>query len=219
MLTAAMLLPPPPLAAHVAFLGAAAFLLLVVSLHLLEREFDPSWRMLSEYSLGRFGWLMRSAFVGLGLGCLGDALATWPAMTSIGGRAGVALLAAMGLFGGAAAFFDTDPITTPSERLTPRGKIHNVCGVTFIFGFPVPATLVARCLARAPAWGAARPWLLTATLLTWAGVLVLFGAFVYFGRRHGGTSAGPDVRIGWPNRFLAATDVAWLMTVAVLAAR
>ncbi|HUB09609.1 MAG TPA: DUF998 domain-containing protein [Myxococcales bacterium] len=192
-----MLLPPPPLAAHVALLGDAAFLLLVVSLHFLEREFDPSWRMLSEYSLGRFGWLMRIAFVGLGLGCLGDALATWPAMASAGGRVGVALLATIGLFGGAAAFFDTDPITTPPERLTRRGKIHNVCGVTFILGFPVPATLVARGLASSPAWVAARPWLLAATLLTWAGVLVLFGAFVYFGRRHHGTSAGPDMRIGW----------------------
>lgn len=33
----------------VAFLG---FLLL---LHILEPEFDPSWRMISEYELGRYG--------------------------------------------------------------------------------------------------------------------------------------------------------------------
>ncbi len=28
---------------------------LVALLHRLEPEFDPSWRMLSEYSLGRYG--------------------------------------------------------------------------------------------------------------------------------------------------------------------
>ena len=96
-------------AAEVAFIGTGTFLALVVVLHFIEREFDPSWRMLSEYSLGQFGWLMRVAFIGLGLGCLGDAVATWPAMTSAGGRVGVALLAALGVFASSAAFFDTDP--------------------------------------------------------------------------------------------------------------
>ena len=39
--------------------------LLLGSLHLLEPEFNPSWRFLSQYELGEFGWLMRLAFLAL----------------------------------------------------------------------------------------------------------------------------------------------------------
>jgi hypothetical protein len=35
----------------------------MVLLHVLEPEFDPSWRMLSEYSLGQYGPLMRVIFL------------------------------------------------------------------------------------------------------------------------------------------------------------
>jgi hypothetical protein len=34
------------------------------------------------------------------------------------------------------------------------------------------------------------------------------------GGRRGGRRAGPDVPIGWPNRFLVVTYVAWLAVAA-----
>ena len=42
---------------------SAAFLGFLFLLHILEPEFDPSWRMISEYELGRYGWLMSLAFI------------------------------------------------------------------------------------------------------------------------------------------------------------
>lgn len=48
--------------AHVSFAAAAAFVVLLAALHFLEPEFDPSWRFISEYELGRYGWAMRLAF-------------------------------------------------------------------------------------------------------------------------------------------------------------
>lgn len=55
---------------------------LVVLLHFLESEFDPSWRVLSEYSLGRYGVLMRAAFLAWGTGGIAVAVAlsesAWP---------------------------------------------------------------------------------------------------------------------------------------------
>ena len=50
-----------PGAACVAVVLSAAFLALLALLHFLEPDFDPSWRMISEYELGRYGWLMRLA--------------------------------------------------------------------------------------------------------------------------------------------------------------
>src|SRR5262245_58400585 len=51
-----------------------AFLAILLLLHVLEPEFNPP-HVISEYQLGRFGWLMSLAFV-----CLGAAsLALFPA--------------------------------------------------------------------------------------------------------------------------------------------
>jgi hypothetical protein len=54
--------PVSSVAAHAARLSIASAVLfapLVGSLHLLEPEFNPPWRFISEYELGSFGWMMR----------------------------------------------------------------------------------------------------------------------------------------------------------------
>jgi Mn2+/Fe2+ NRAMP family transporter len=38
--------------------------------YVLEPEFNPSWRMICEYELGNYGWMMRLAFFSLALSCL-----------------------------------------------------------------------------------------------------------------------------------------------------
>jgi len=38
-------------------------LLFLASLHVLSPEFDPSWRIVSEYALGNFGWVLSLMFV------------------------------------------------------------------------------------------------------------------------------------------------------------
>src|SRR5215469_17173529 len=118
-------------------LGAVALAVgLVVLLHRLEPEFDPSWRMLSEYSLGRYGLLMRAAFLAGGTGVIAVAVAlarsAWPASL-------VLVLVATGPLG--AAFVDTDPITTPRTAMSRRSNVHAALGSLFIFGFPLAATI------------------------------------------------------------------------------
>ena len=50
------------LTAYAAILFTAIFLGLLALLHFLKPELDPAWRMISEYEIGRFGWMMRLAF-------------------------------------------------------------------------------------------------------------------------------------------------------------
>jgi hypothetical protein len=38
--------------------------------HFLKPEFDPSWRMVSEYAIGRWGWVMQLAFFSLTIATL-----------------------------------------------------------------------------------------------------------------------------------------------------
>jgi hypothetical protein len=42
-----------------AIAAAAAQVLLLASLHVLSPEFDPAWRVVSEYVNGGYGWVCR----------------------------------------------------------------------------------------------------------------------------------------------------------------
>src|SRR6266536_807487 len=48
--------------ARLSIAAAAAVLLLLASLHVLSPEFDPSWRVVSEYANGRYGWVLSLMF-------------------------------------------------------------------------------------------------------------------------------------------------------------
>ena len=65
---------------------AGAFLAILVLLHFLKPELAPSWRMISEYEIGRLGWIMRLAFVCWGAGVLALTIAV---QSSLQGRSRV----------------------------------------------------------------------------------------------------------------------------------
>jgi hypothetical protein len=131
---------------------------------------------------------------------------------TIGGRIGLVLLlvSALGLTMG--GIFTTDPITATSKELTTTGSLH---GVGFFLGIPtivLASTLISRSLARNPAWFTAKRSIGWAAGLVWVG-LVVFGLAIAI-TLPGSNGFGPDVPVGWPNRFLIVTQCAWLMVVA-----
>src|SRR5215204_1579526 len=71
-------------AAQVNLAAVAAFSLLLVIVHVLKPEIDPSWRMISEYEIGRHGWLMRLAFVCWSVSVFAVAVALWPYASILG---------------------------------------------------------------------------------------------------------------------------------------
>lgn len=199
-------------AARLAFAGAAIWVILIVVLHILEPEFDPSWRMLSEYELGSYGWMMQLAFFSMGLACLATLVAVWPYMQNTIGRIGLVSLAVAGIIGSGAGVFITDPITAPASAATLSGAMHTICGFVFILGFPIAATLIGHGLARSKALTPMRRWLPFATALIWVGVLSFIMSLIIFVPGNGGF--GPHVLIGWPNRLMAMTYAAWLLIIA-----
>ncbi|GAA4376008.1 DUF998 domain-containing protein [Agromyces bauzanensis] len=70
-----------------------AFVLIFVMLHAIEPEFDPSWRFISEYQLGGWGWLMSLSFVCLSVSATTLLLAVRSQIRTVGGRIGLGLLA------------------------------------------------------------------------------------------------------------------------------
>ena len=55
------------IAQRVVFVCAAYFVIVLIVLHILEPEFDPRFRFMSEYALGDYGWLMTTTFFALGM--------------------------------------------------------------------------------------------------------------------------------------------------------
>jgi hypothetical protein len=109
--------------------------------------------MLSDYSLGRYGVLMRVAFLPAGTSVIAVAVAVkgsaW--LGSVG-----LVLVAVGPLG--AAFVDTDPVTTPRTQMSRRSDVHAGLGALFILGFPVAATVAGVAAADDPAIGSVLAW-------------------------------------------------------------
>jgi hypothetical protein len=60
--------------ARTALAAVVVCLSLLAALHFIEPEFDPSKRLISEYELSRYGWVMSLAFFSLGIGTNGVSL-------------------------------------------------------------------------------------------------------------------------------------------------
>ena len=188
-------------------------------LHFLKRELDPAWRMISEYEIGRHGWMMRLAFFSWGISVLALLIAIWPALQPIGGTIGRwwFLLIVLALFG--AGIFKTDPIT--DQTSSPVNVIHKLCGTIVILTFPIAATIVVGNLLHHPQWAAYRGLLTQGTALTWIGMVTYFAAIIRARIKdpQAGEVGGPPINMGWPNRFNVVTYVIWIMIMAVTTLR
>ena len=189
------------IAAVTALVAGGITVALIAILHVLEPEYDPSWRMISEYSVGRYGWVMRLAFVTMAIGLAATCVALW----SFGGAWTIGLAAvALGALG--AAFIDADPIMTPRAQATRVGRAHTVLGGVLLAGFPPAAVLAGVGVAAAFGW-----MLAIAAVVPLAGL----GWFLIAAAPAQGQGGSPEIRIGWPDRFCVLAYLAWVVLAAV----
>jgi hypothetical protein len=202
---------PVPLAATAARLSigsAILFVLLLGSLHVLEPEFDPTWRFISEYALGQYGWMMHVAFLALATSLASAAIAISSQVRTVLGYIGLALLglAAVGIL--IAAIFTTDPQTASrGTAATLSGQLH-VLGASFDYT-PIAALLLSFSLARNQAWRPIRKWLFITAGITLVALAAFMLALPYDGH------VGPNVRAGLFGRFLVVSYLGWLLTVGL----
>jgi hypothetical membrane protein len=147
--------------ARMALAAVVLFLILLAALHFIEPEFDPSKRLISEYELGRYGWMMSLAFFSLGVGVLAMLLSTWYSSTTRSGLIGRwwFLVIGIALFG-AGIFY---PYPTPNLA----SYLHGICGIIIIATFPIVATLYSSGLTHGKDWTSSRKWLRWAAVLVW----------------------------------------------------
>ena len=199
-------------AARYSLIFNGGFVGLLAVLHFLKADLAPSWHFISEYAIGRHGWVMQAAFLLLG----GANIATWvamrPCLGNAWGKAGscLFLLGTAGLV--LAAVFVTDPINTPPESRTTSGNLHNLGGALGLLGFFGTLVLSARLL-RCEAWPASRSAVWLATVVLVLGFLVSFVSITAIATQCQG-HFGPDTPVGWPNRIGILSGCVWLAIIS-----
>jgi Protein of unknown function (DUF998) len=205
-------------AARLSMAAAALFVLLLAALHVLKPEVDPAWRMISDYELGRYGFVMVLAFGSLAVSSASLFVAIRPHAHSVAGWIGLCCLLAcsVALLGG--GIFTTDPITAPSDQLTTHGALHGLSALVGVASMPFAASLISWSLRLNLTWARARGRLFGAVGLVWLSVVV-FGVSLAVLLPRGGGKFGPEVVIGWQNRLIMVTYCVWLVVVGWRMAR
>lgn len=200
-------------AARLTIAGAIAFIVLLAVLHFIKPEFDPSWRFISEYGIGDYGWIMMLAFFSLALSCGALFVALRSDITTTGGKIGLVFLLITAAALIMAGIFDSDPITAGPEGATTHGTLHGIAATIGIPGLPIAAVLISKSLVRQSLWAGVRRSLLWSAHLIWLTLIALYIILAVTLIQNGG-KFGPEVAIGWPNRLLVVTYCVWLITAA-----
>ena len=164
---------PRRIMGYASFISVALFLVLLIVLYCVEPEFNPP-HLISEYELGRFGYLMSLAFFSLGVGSLLVACALGSDVQTKIGRVGTWWLVVIGVAYIGAGIFGPDPACVIESRL------HGLSGLIVIFSSPIVFTLLTTSLMRNQRWSGARHLLKWATIAVWLGVVSFYSSTIYF---------------------------------------
>ena len=202
-------------AEQLAIVAGGLVLMLLASLHILSPEFDPAWRMVSEYANGQYGWVLSLMFIAWGISSWALALAIWSHVRTRAGKIGVFFLILAGIGEAMASMFD---INHP---------LHGLAALIGISSLPIAAMLISVSLGHNQEWSTAKKTLLWIANLTWISIVLLVATFAIFITTY--TQAGGDTTtgvapavlppgviglVGWANRFLVVVYGVWVMTVA-----
>jgi Protein of unknown function (DUF998) len=200
-------------AAIVSLAGVCTFAALVLLLHVIKPELEPSWRFVSEYSIGRYGWVMVTAFFAWGLSCLALFVSLREEVKTLGGRIGRRVLFAVGLAMFAAGLFDQDPVTAKPDELSTPGTMHGIAAMIGIPGLPLAAVLIGRSVTRHNRdWIGRRRLVMLTAYLTCLSLVAMAVYLAVAVPRAGGFR--PGVHAGWMNRLVVFTYCVWQIAVS-----
>ena len=195
---------------------SVAVLVLLAILHSLSPEFNPAWRMVSEYANGKYPMILSAMFFLWGAASWALAYTLWPHMQTTAGKIGLVFLILAGVGEAMAAVFDINH------------KLHGLSAMIGIPSLSIAAMLTSVALVRTESWSIARTSLLWTANLTWVSILLMAIAFAVmmatYAQAGGDMSANAEVvttlpdgviaLVGWANRFLIVVYCSWVMTVA-----
>ncbi len=191
------------------FSASITFLALLTLLHFIRSDIAPSWNFISEYEVGKFGWMMQLAFLALALSCIFLVIALWKNVKIVGKIGLIMLLiSALGMI--IAAIFKTDPLNTAPELVTQSGKLHQLGAM--LDQIPFAAIFITIALFLKKEWNINRILLIISLLFVWVGFIYFVGSVKANFPADG--KFGPNVLVGWQNRLMIISQVLWLAFIA-----
>ncbi|MBY0433438.1 MAG: DUF998 domain-containing protein [Cyclobacteriaceae bacterium] len=190
---------------RIALVSGISYIALFLLLHVLKPEFDPTWRFISEYALGKFGILMNITFFLIAASLICSAYAIFNQIKTVVGYIGLAILIISGLAYAVAAMFNTDPITTELSNISFTGKIHYTAAA---FDYtPVAMLLLAFGLGRNKAWRPIR------TNLFIVAAISIFLTILFMASMPSDYKFQPGVYTGFVARFLIISYLIWIVVI------
>lgn len=188
----------------------------LASLHVLSPEFNPAWRVVSEYALGHYGWVLSLMFLSWGISSWALAAALWPQVPTTAGKVGLYFLIITGIGEAMASVFDVT-----------HEVGHGIAGILGVLGFPVAALLLSAALRRTSPWQQISRTLLWLANLNWISIFLLILTLVIMtmqmSRANGGhlpqhapKTLPPGVLglDGWADRLIVLSNCAWVIVAA-----
>lgn len=192
-------------------------LVYLLLLHFLSPEFEPGWRMVSEYALGKYGLVVSLFFIFWGLSSITLAVSLWKIASNKKGKFGVVVLFISGIGACLASYYDVSENTG-----------HSVATLSGVPTVPVATLLITYHLAKKQEWLPYIKPIKWIAHLTWVSLLLMAVALIVMinGFQNAGVTSAPGSSppiavpegviavVGYANRLLIIVDILWLIVVA-----
>jgi hypothetical protein len=192
--------PASRMAVRLSIAGIITYQVLLLAMIFIRPDLDSTRKPISEYAIGRHGWVMVLAFLTAAVSYGSLYVAVRPAVSGATGRVGLGILGTCVVGTVGVGVFVADPVVTPLAELTTIGMLHVICGFSALVLLPFAALLINLNVAR-------RHPPVAATL-RWTAGLPLAGLVLHWALY---LAVPPE---GWPPRFLFLTYAAWLIVLA-----
>ena len=190
-------------------------LLCLMSLHFTSPEFQPSWRMISEYALGKFKVLITAFFLLWGACSILLAILLWNEVTTLLGTIGIVLLLVSAIGQIMGGLFDL------------KHKLHGLAFLLGVPALPIAALLISYNLIQLDDWSQHKSIILLSAHATWISLVlmgvamgVMMSGFKKAGLPMEQNAPVPDkvpdgviALAGYANRLLVLSYVLWLIVV------
>jgi len=209
-------------AARISIVAIIIYHILLFALIFIRPELDPYWHPISEWAMGRHGWIMIMAFLISATSYGALFVAVRKEVKGWSGKIGLGILFSCFIGTILVGVCVTDPMPAPGNEahevtLTTTGILHMIGGGSALFLLPFAAMLININLTRRNKAfeGSKRALLITGfiPLAGWIGFMIHLNLYVI---PLGDYAYGPQVPLGWPPRLLLLTYACWVISTALL---
>ncbi|MEQ1585384.1 MAG: DUF998 domain-containing protein [Cyclobacteriaceae bacterium] len=194
---------------------ALTYQLLAILAVILKPDLGVYWHTISEWAIGKYGWVMQAAFISSGLSYLFLFLSVKSEVSGRLGKTGLVFLFLCFVGTTLVGLFVTDPY--PPDFTVTTTLVHTLGGTMGMLLLPVAAIFINRNLLKHNInFFAAKnilKWTAFLPLIALIGFIIHLTLFVIL---LGENAVGENVPIGYPPRFMFLIYHIWLFILTYI---